>query len=103
MRVDGSTIETGLSAIRNVELVNQALAMEICCNCRMSKRGSVPVIRPRASFRQTTNDSNNHFAGDQAVLKVMAAIESGGSWTLAFSSLILTVCNGWLQMAFGFS
>ncbi len=39
----------------------------------------------------------------QAVLKVTAATEIGGICTLAFPSLIFTVCNGWLQMAFGFS
>lgn len=44
-----------------------------------------------------------HLASNQAVLKLMAATESGGSWILAFPSLILTVCKGWLQMAFGFS
>jgi len=103
MRGEALTIKTGSSAIKSVGLVNQALAMEIRCNCRMSKQGSEVDNRHRASLRQTTNDSDNHFAGNQAVLKVMAAIESGGSWTLAFSSLILTVCIGWLQMAFGFS
>ena len=55
------------------------------------------------AIRSLTYDSDNHLAGNQAVLKVMAATESGESWTLAFPSLILTVCKGWLQMAFGFS
>ena len=32
--------------------------------------------------------------GSQAVLKVIAATESGGSWAFAFPSLILTVCKG---------
>jgi hypothetical protein len=57
----------------------------------------------RASPMQTTNDSDNHLAGNQAVLKVMAETDSGGSWTLAFPSLILTARRGWLQMTFGFS
>ena len=51
----------------------------------------------------TVADQYAVLAGNQAVLKVMAATESGESWTLAFSPLILTVCKGWIQMAFGFS
>lgn len=103
MCAEVSTIETGSSVIQSVGLVNQALAIEIRCNCRMSKGGSRADNRHRASLKQTTNDSDNHFEDNQAVPKVMAAIESGGSRTLAFPSLILIVCNGWLQIAFGFS
>jgi hypothetical protein len=36
-------------------------------------------------------------------LKVTAVTESGGSWTLAFPSLTLTVFSGSMQMVFGFS
>jgi hypothetical protein len=35
-----------------------------------------------------------YLTSNQAVLKVMATTESGGSWPFAFPSLILTVCKG---------
>jgi hypothetical protein len=127
MRRDAFTIETGSSTIKSVGLVNKALAMKIRYNCpplnsfgyfrqfpdwsgptkksfkRVSKRGSRAENRHRARLKYTINDSDNHLAGNQVILKVMAATESGDSCTLAFPSLILTVCKGWLQMAFGFS
>jgi hypothetical protein len=70
---------------------------------RVSNRGSGAESLHRARLKHTINDSDNHLAGNQVVLKVMAATESGESCTLAFPLLILTVCKGWLQMVFGFS
>ena len=53
MRGEALTTETGSSAIKSVGLVNQALAMEIRCNCRMSKRGPEEENQYRTSLRQS--------------------------------------------------
>lgn len=66
-----------------------------------SKQGAGAENRHRASLSQTPNDSDTHLAHNQAVLEVMAAMESGGSWMPTFAWLQGRLGCSWVLHASG--
>ncbi len=57
---------------------------------RVSKRGSGAENRHRARLKHTINDSDIHLAGNQVILKVMAATDAGWRVRLSWEDPQLT-------------